>query len=128
MHVLFLCPHGAAKSVIAAAMFNELARRKHGEFTASSAGPEPDDVINPVAVEALSALQLPIPAAPQLVTRHHIERADLVVSLGCAIDSLPAQPEQWVDWSDAPAASEDIEGLCELLSNRLETLFTWRAP
>lgn len=123
MHVLFLCPHGAAKSVIAAAMFNELARRKHSENTATSAGIEPDDGINPVAVETLKALQLPIPDTPQLVTRDHIERADLVVSLGCAIDKLPAQPEQWIDWSDAPAASEDIEGLCELLSNRLETLF-----
>lgn len=122
MHVLFLCPHGAAKSVIAAAMLNELARRRHLGITASSAGTEPDDEINPVAVETLMTRQLPMPDAPQLVTKHHIERADIVVSLGCAIDKLPTRPGRWVDWSDAPAASEDIDGLCEMLTNRLESL------
>jgi arsenate reductase (thioredoxin) len=122
VHVLFLCPHGAAKSVIAAAMFNELTRRRHLEITAASAGTEPDDKINPVTIETLLTQQLPIPDAPQLVTKHEIERADVVVSFGCAIDRLPTRPKGWVDWSDAPAASEDIEGLCELLRNRLETL------
>jgi len=122
VHVLFLCPHGAAKSVIAAAMFYELIRRRHMEITVSSAGIEPDDEINPIAVETLRARQLPIPDAPQLVTKHHVERADIVVSLGCAIDNLPAQPRRWVDWSDAPAASEDVDGLCEVLTSRLETL------
>ena len=122
MHVLFLCPHGAAKSVIAAAMFNELAHRRHLEITASSAGTEPDDEINPVAVETLMTRQLPIPDAPHLVTKQLVERADIVVSLGCAIDKIPTRPRRWVDWSDAPAASEDVDGLCELLTNRLETL------
>lgn len=122
MHVLFLCPHGAAKSVIAAAMFNELAGRRHPEITASSAGIEPDDEINPVSVETLRTRQLPVPDAPELVTKDHVERADIVVSLGCAIDELPTRPKRWVDWSDAPAASEDIDGLCGMLTNRLETL------
>lgn len=123
MRILFLCPHGAAKSVIAAAMFNELAQRRHLEITASSAGTEPDDEINPVAVKTLMTQQLPIPdAPPQLVTKQLVEQADIVVSLGCAIDKLPTRPGQWVDWSDAPAASEDVDGLCELLTNRLETL------
>lgn len=124
MHVLFLCPHGAAKSVIAAAMFNELARRRHLDITASSAGTEPDAEINPVAVKTLMTQQLPIPDAPQLVTKPLVERADIVVSLGCAIDTLPTPPRRWVDWSDLPAASEDIDGLYELLTHRLETLLT----
>jgi len=124
MHVLFLCPHGAAKSVIAAAMLNDLARRRHLEIIASSAGTEPDDEINPIAVETLMAQQLPVPDAPRPVTMHLIDRADIVVSFGCAIDELPARPGRWVDWSDAPAVSEDVDGLCELLTNRLETLLT----
>jgi arsenate reductase len=122
VHVLFLCPHGAAKSVIAAAMLNDLARGRHLDITASSAGTEPEGEINPIAVDTLKARQLPIPDAPQLATKHHVERADIVVSLGCAIDTLSTQPRRWVDWSDAPAASEDVEGLCELLTHRLETL------
>jgi len=124
MDVLFLCPHGAAKSVIAAAMLNDLARRMHLEITASSAGTEPDDEINPIAVETLMAQRLPVPNAPQLVTKRLVERADIVVSFGCEIDKLPARPERWVDWSDAPAVSEDVDGLCELLTNRLKTLLT----
>lgn len=125
MRVLFLCPHGAAKSVIASAILNDLARRGHLEITSSSAGTEPDDEISSIAVDALLAHQLPVPdGPPQLVTRQLIERADVVVSLGCSIDKLPTRPGRWIDWSDAPAASEDVDALCELLTNRLETLLT----
>ncbi len=82
MRVLFLCPHGAAKSVIASAILNDLARRGHLEITSSSAGTEPDDEISSIAVDALLAHQLPVPdGPPQLVTRQLIERADVVARM-----------------------------------------------
>jgi arsenate reductase len=39
---LFLCPHNAAKSVLAAAYFDQLARERGLDYRAASAGTTPD--------------------------------------------------------------------------------------
>src|SRR5689334_2944541 len=43
--VVFVCEHGAAKSVIAAAHFNRLARERGLPFHAVSRGTKPDEVV-----------------------------------------------------------------------------------
>lgn len=128
MQVLFLCPHGAAKSVIAAALFRDLARNEGREIKALSAGTDPDDEINPLALSQLRARQLDFPDEPQLVTPDLIYQSDVVVSLGCSVDELPAPPPQWVDWCDAPGVSDDADGLFEMLTERLPILFTFFEP
>jgi len=51
--VLFVCLHGAAKSVLAAAEFERLARAQGVEARAVFAGTEPDAQIAPVVVARL---------------------------------------------------------------------------
>ncbi len=53
--VLFLCPHNAAKSVLAAAYFDMMAFERGLPFRADSAGTEPDDQPLPAVVAALQA-------------------------------------------------------------------------
>ena len=53
--ILFLCPHHAAKSVIAQAYFNRLAQQHDLPFVADSAGTEPDVQISPQVAEMLLA-------------------------------------------------------------------------
>ncbi|MBZ0305562.1 MAG: hypothetical protein K8I82_05795 [Anaerolineae bacterium] len=49
--ILFLCPHHAAKSVLAEAYFN---RAMSGtDFQATSAGTEPDEAVMPSVAELL---------------------------------------------------------------------------
>ncbi len=47
--VLFVCEHGAAKSVIAAAYFDKLAKDQHLPHRAAFRGVNPDSALNPVA-------------------------------------------------------------------------------
>lgn len=125
MRALFLCPHGAAKSAVAAAMFLDRATRQgRTDIEVRNAGTDPDDEVNPIAIQLLQRLGLPDPGRPQLVTGEDIEWADVVVSLGCPRESLPGQPRHWEDWSDAPGVTEDAQGLVDLVEARIATLWT----
>jgi protein-tyrosine-phosphatase len=125
MRVLFLCPHGAAKSVVAAAMFLDRATRLgRTDIEVRNAGTGPDDEVNPIAVQLLQRLGLPNPGRPQLVTGEDIDWADVVVSLGCPRESLPREPRHWEHWSDAPGVTEDEQGLVDLVEARVATLLT----
>jgi arsenate reductase len=54
-HVLILCTHNSARSVLAEAMLNHWARRLGRDVRAHSAGSAPGGRISPFAVEALGA-------------------------------------------------------------------------
>jgi len=52
-HVLILCTHNSARSVLSEAMLNHLAARLGRDVQAHSAGSAPSGRINPFAIEAL---------------------------------------------------------------------------
>src|SRR5215216_3268139 len=81
--VLFLCPHNALRSVIAAALFNQLAAgRAHGE----SAGTEPDERVNERTITVLREVGIDVAdQKPGRVSRQQLEQADRVISLGCPL-------------------------------------------
>ena len=54
-HVLILCTHNSARSVLAEGMLNNLAGRLGRDVKAHSAGSAPSGRINPLAIEALHA-------------------------------------------------------------------------
>jgi len=53
-HVLILCTHNSARSVLAEGMLNHLARRLGQDVQAHSAGSAPSGRLNPFALEALT--------------------------------------------------------------------------
>ena len=122
VNILFLCPHGAAKSVIANALAQRIASEQGVRLESGNAGTDPDEFVNSIAADALAERGLAASAIPRLVTAGLIERADLVVSLGCPVAQLPAVPRQFIDWSDVPDASVDVEELISILEIRLGTL------
>ena len=62
--VLFVCAHGAAKSVLAAAEFDRLARAAGLAIDVQAAGIEPDPTVSPAVIDDLpeqTRLELPKP-------------------------------------------------------------------
>ena len=122
MHVLFLCPHAAAKSVIATAMLRDLAGRDGLDIVTWNAGTEPDEDLNPTAIDALARRGLTYTEPPTTVSSDDIARADVIVTFGCQISEMPGKPQRWVDWSDAPNVSDDVDGFVTLVESRLPDL------
>ena len=52
--IIFVCQHGAAKSVIAASYFNKLAKERKLDYVAECRGVEPDSVVSSSAREGLT--------------------------------------------------------------------------
>src|ERR687891_1509571 len=90
--VLFVCLHGAAKSVVAAAHFRRLAAQRGLAVEAAAAGTEPDADLIPGAVKGLAGDGLPAtPARPRPVTLYDLDSATRVVSFGCELTPTKAQ-------------------------------------
>ena len=88
--VLFVCLHGAAKSVLAAADFERLARERGLDLRAEFAGTEPDPAIAPRVAQALLAEGVDLgDRRPRRVTRADVERASRVVAFGCDLARSP---------------------------------------
>ena len=51
--IIFVCEHGAAKSIIAATYFNKLAREKGLDVSAVARGTHPDAELSQKAIEGL---------------------------------------------------------------------------
>jgi protein-tyrosine-phosphatase len=107
--VLFVCLHGAAKSVLAAADFKRLAAERGLAVTADSAGTEPDPAIAPGVVAALHAEGVELgQRRPRRVTAAETARADRVISFGCELGEATPTAVPVERWDDVPAVSENL--------------------
>jgi len=118
--VLFVCQHGAAKSVVAAAHFRRLADARGLRIDAVATGTEPDPELAPGAVKGLAADGLrATPARPRPVTLYDLGTAARVVSFGCDITPAKGQPvDQW----DVPAVSEGYAAARDRIVANVERL------
>jgi arsenate reductase (thioredoxin) len=118
--VLFVCPHGAAKSVMAAAYFQSLAKQHGLALRGIAAGTHPADTVAPGVVSFLHAEGLdPATHRPRRATRDDIAAAARVISLGCQLQEWPpaaALPEQW---DDVPPPSESITATAAVIRARV---------
>jgi arsenate reductase (thioredoxin) len=120
--VLFVCLHGAAKSVIAAAHFQRLAERRGLRAEATFAGTEPDAAIAPRVVKELLAEGIDVQSLrPRPVTPEDVASASRIVTFGC--DVAPLGPRVPVDcWDDVPAVSDGYEAAREAIDARVARL------
>ena len=113
--ILFLCPHHAAKSVIAAAYFNRLAQQNGLSWVADSAGTEPDDAVSPLVVKLLQQENIDVSQhQPRHVTDDELQNAARIISMGCTAEELrvsPARIEQW----NIPAVSQNPKEASEAI-------------
>ena len=87
--VLFVCVHNAGRSQMAAGYLNQLSG---GQVEVRSAGSEPADKINPVAVQAMAEDGIDIAAErPKVLTTEAVKASDVVITMGCG-DTCPYYP------------------------------------
>lgn len=105
--VLFVCVHNAGRSQMAAGWLRQLAG---DSVEVLSAGSEPRDQINPVAVEAMREVGIDITGAvPQLLATETVRESDVIVTMGCG-DACPIFPgKRYEDWELTDPAGQPIE-------------------
>ncbi|WP_404473072.1 arsenate reductase ArsC [Microbacterium aerolatum] len=125
--VLFVCVHNAGRSQMAAGFLQSLAGDR---IEVLSAGSEPKDQINPVAVSAMAEAGIDIANnTPKLLTVDAVKESDVVITMGCG-DACPIFPgKRYEDWElDDPAGQDaatvrrirdDIRGRVEKLIDEL---------
>ena len=124
-HIVFLCPHNALRSVIAASLFNQMAA---GRADAESAGTEPAERVNERTVQVLREVGIEVAdQPPQHVSRAMLERADRVVTLTCPLEPelAAAAAGKLEDWAMPDTAGKPVEAVREvreLIKVRVEHL------
>src|SRR4029079_13650786 len=79
-NVLFMCPHGAAKSVLATAEFKKEAGARGLDIDVQPVGTEPDPEVAPAVAAHLKSQGIEVPIAkPRLVSPEDLSAADMVV-------------------------------------------------
>ncbi|HEY0888540.1 MAG TPA: arsenate reductase ArsC [Nocardioides sp.] len=107
--VLFVCVHNAGRSQMAAGYLQSLAGDR---IEVLSAGSQPADRINPVAVAAMAEEGIDIAGRqPKVLTTEAVQEADVVVTMGCG-DECPFFPgKRYEDWVLADPAGQGIEAV-----------------
>ena len=100
--------------------------------TVLSAGSEPKDKVNPIAVEAMAEEGIDIANnVPKILTTQSVVDSDVVVTMGCG-DACPIYPgKRYEDWVLEDPAGQDIEtvrGIRDDIKRRVEALLTEIAP
>jgi arsenate reductase (thioredoxin) len=105
--VLFVCVHNAGHSQMATGYLNHLAG---GRIDVRSAGSEPSDKINPIAVQAMAEEGIDIASQqPKILTTDAVKAADVVITMGCG-DTCPYYPgKRYEDWTLEDPAGKDLE-------------------
>lgn len=121
--VLFVCEHGSAKSVVAAAHFNQLAAARGLPFRAISRGTVPDAEVAPAAVEGLRGDGLtPVDPVPAKLEQVDLDSAVRVVRFCALPPYLKARSpiEQW----EVPPVSSEYAASRDAMLQRIERLLS----
>jgi protein-tyrosine-phosphatase len=119
--ILFVCEHGSAKSVVAAAHFNRIAAARGLPFRAVSRGTVPDAEMTPAAIGGLLGDGLkPDDPAPAKLEQSDLDAAVRVVTFCDLPPGLQARSsvEQW----EVPPVSNEYAASREAILLRIERL------
>jgi arsenate reductase len=127
--VLLLCVNNAGRSQMALGFLQDIAG---DQVVAWSAGSEPGQQINPIAVQAMAEVGIDISHEfPKPWTDEFVLGADVVITMGCG-DSCPLLPgKHYEDWDlDDPAGKslDDVRQIRDDIRTRVQHLLTSLVP
>ena len=121
--VVFVCQHGAAKSVLAAALLERLAAEQGLPLRALARGTEPEPQVAPPVVAGLLANGIDVTAwQPRPVTPGDLAQAWRVVSFGPNLSHIGPAGTLVEVWDDIPTVADDLQAAQEAIADRLSTL------
>lgn len=121
--VLFVCEHGAAKSVIAAAHFNKIAKERGLPYRAVARGTAPDAAIPAGVRQGLerSGLELSV-QRPVMVGKEDVTAAERVITFEIGIPEPVLASKVPTDWRAVPSVSANFDVASADIKRRVEVL------
>lgn len=121
--ILFVCEHGSAKSIIAAARFNDLAARNGLPYRAIARGVHPDKEVPPYIISGLAAEGLNIHGwQPKRFSEDDAVKAERIITLGCALPTSKAfAADKFQNWN-IPSPSENYPNASRAIAERIALL------
>ena len=117
--IIFVCEHGAAKSIIAAAHFNQMASARNLNLRAIARGMKPDPEFSAKTIEGLRSEGLTPPESiPQKLTLAEVESAQQIISF-CELPEGFLDTANYENWDDIPPVSEDYEKARDMIIAKL---------
>jgi arsenate reductase (thioredoxin) len=123
--VVFVCEHGAAKSVMAAAEFQRLATERGLSFWVLARGTNIDPELAASIVKGLRADGLaPTVDKPIKLDAKEIAGAAKVISFGPELSSVLPKGMQALDWSATPSPGKDYEVARDYIRREIANLIS----
>lgn len=127
--ILFVCVHNAGRSQMAAGYAQALGGDR---VEVLSAGSEPKDQINPIAILAMAEDGIDIAGnQPKVLTTDAVREADAVITMGCG-DACPIFPgKRYEDWELTDPAGrgiDDVRPIRDDIKRRVQTLLAELLP
>jgi len=123
LKIVFVCEHGAAKSVIAAKELEKLARERGISIQAVSRGMTPEAEIALLVRTGLKADGIEIGTMkPVHVKPEDLRDAARVISFGPDLSAVAGQKVRVDDWSATPDVSGNFPAARDYIVKRLEIL------
>ncbi|OII38066.1 heat-shock protein HtpX [Curtobacterium sp. MMLR14_010] len=127
--ILFVCVHNAGRSQMAAGYAQALGGDR---VEVRSAGSEPKDQINPIAIQAMTEDGIDIAGnQPKVLTTDAVRDSDAVITMGCG-DACPVFPgKRYEDWDLTDPAGrgiEDVRPIRDDIKHRVQTLLAELLP
>ena len=127
--VLFVCVHNAGRSQMAAGLLAHLAGDR---IEVRSAGTEPADEVDPIAVAAMAELGVDITAAnPKILSGDAVQSSDVVITMGCG-DTCPYFPGvSYRDWQLPDPAGQTlnkVRAIRDDIAERVQALIAELIP
>jgi arsenate reductase len=122
-HIVFVCEHGAAKSVIAAAYFNKLAAERGLRERAIYRGANPQAELSVATLKGLREDGLTLPTSkPSPITADDVTVATHIFAIGCSLPAHAASSGKADSWDDVPEVSEGYAASRDAIKRHVERL------
>jgi arsenate reductase len=121
--VVFVCEHGAAKSVVASQYFNKLAAERGLAARAVARGADPQADLSVSAVKGLKDDGLPPdPGAPRPLTASDVRASARVIAFDCGQPAMKALQGMDACWDDVPATADDYASARDRIRAHVEAM------